>query len=441
MSVSVFVLDRKHRPLMPCRPARARRLLKSGRARVVKRFPFTIRLVDRLIENSDVQPVLVKFDPGSRETGIAVVRADGKRRHHALFFIDLVHRGSVIRECLSARRAFGRRRRSNLRYRAPRFLNRTKPQGWPAPSLRHRVDAVAAWAAKLIRLVPATGLVEELVKFDAQKLQNPEISGAEYQQGTLFGYEVREYLLEKFGKKCVYCSAENVPLNIEHVVPKARGGSNRLSNLALACVACNQKKGAQPVEVFLKDRPEVLERLKQQCRRSLSDAAAVNATRWSLLNALKTFELPVQTGSGALTIFNRSSLGIAKEHWLDALCAGRINAAHYPKSMGILEVRCTGRGSYQRTRLTKHGFPRGFLMRQKRVHGFATGDMVKAIVPSGKKAGVYQGRVAVRASGRFNIQTPEGVIQGISWRHCQLLSYNDGYGYAWLRRAPHSSPV
>lgn len=425
---------------MPCRPARARRLLKSGRARVVKRLPFTIRLVDRLIESSDVQPVLVKLDPGSRETGIAVVRADEKRRHHALFFIDLVHRGSVIRERLSARRAFRRRRRGNLRYRAPRFLNRTKPQGWLPPSLRHRVDTAIAWAAKLVRLVPVRGFVEELVKFDAQKLQNPEISGAEYQQGTLFGYEVREYLLEKYGRKCVYCGAENVPLNIEHVVPKARGGSNRISNLAIACAACNQKKGAQPVEVFLKDRPEVLKRLKQQCKCPLSDAAAVNATRWALFNALKTFGLPVETGSGALSKFNRSRFGVPKEHWLDALCAGRVNGVHYPTGMGILQVRCTGRGSYQRTRLDKYGFPRGFLTRQKRIHGFATGDMVKAVVPSGKKAGSYCGRVAVRASGSFNIQTTESVIQGIGWRHCQLLSFNDGYGYAWLRPAPHSSP-
>ena len=109
--------------------------------------------------------------------------------------------------------------------------------------------------------------------------------------------------------------------------------------------------------------------------------------------------------------------------------------------MGILQVRCTGRGSYQRTRLDKYGFPRGYLTRQKRVHGFATGDMVEVVVPSGKKAGTYRGRVAVRKSGYFNIQTPEGVIQGIGWRHCRLLSFNNGYGYAWLRPAPHPSPV
>mgnify|MGYP002982598262 CR=1 FL=1 len=441
MSVSVFVLDRKHRPLMPCRPARARRLLKSGRARVVRLFPFTIRLTDRLIEDSKLQPVLVKIDPGSRRSGFAVVRADEKGHHHALFFIELVHRGESIRDALTARRNCRRRRRGNLRHRAPRFLNRTKPKGWLPPSLRHRVDTTTAWVAKLMKLAPVTEIVEELVKFDTQKLQNPEISGNEYQQGTFFEYEVREYLLEKFGRKCVYCGAENVPLNIEHVVPKARGGSNRISNLVLSCVDCNQKKDAQPVDVFLKNRPEVLDRIKLGLKTPLRDAAAVNATRWSLFNALKAFGLPVETGSGALTKFNRHTFRVPKEHWLDALCAGRVNGVHYPEGMGILQVRCMGRGSYQRTRVDKYGFPRGYLTRQKRVHGFATGDMVEAVVPSGKKAGTYRGRVAVRARGCFVIQTPEGKVDGIGWRHCRLLSFNDGYGYAWLRPAPHSSPV
>lgn len=441
MSVSVFVQDRKHRPLMPCRPARARRLLKSGRARVVRLFPFTIRLVDRLLEDSSVQSVLVKIDPGSRQTGVALVRADEKAHHHALFFVNLVHRGESIRDALTARRNCRRRRRGNLRHRAPRFLNRTKPQGWLPPSLRHRVDTATAWVAKLVKLAPVTGIVEEFVKFDTQKLQNPEISGIEYQQGTLFEYEVREYLLEKFGRKCVYCGAENVSLNIDHVVPKARGGSNRISNLVLSCVNCNQKKDSQPVEVFLKNRPEVLDRIKRRLKTPLRDAATVNATRWSLFNALKAFGLPVETGSGALTKFNRHTFGVPKEHWLDALCAGRVNGVHYPEGMGILQVRCTGRGSYQRTRVDKYGFPRGCLTRQKRVHGFATGDMVKAVVPSGKKAGTYRGRVAVRARGCFVIQTPEGKVDGIGWRHCRLLSFNDGYGYAWLRPAPHSSPV
>ena len=197
--VRVFVLDKHHQPLMPCHAARARKLLKAGRARVHKLFPFTIRLVDREAKDSEVQPVLVKLDPGSKETGIALVREDEGKIHHALFFATLVHRGQAIRDQLTARRNFRRRRRSaNLRYRAPRFLNRTRREGWLPPSLQHRVDTTVSWVKRLAKLVPFTGIYQELVKFDMQLMTNPDISGVQYQQGELAGYEVREYLLEKF---------------------------------------------------------------------------------------------------------------------------------------------------------------------------------------------------------------------------------------------------
>ena len=73
-------------------------------------------------------------------------------------------------------------------------------------------------------------------------MQNPEISGIEYQQGTLQGYEIREYLLEKFGRKCCYCGKENIPLEIEHIIPKSRGGTNRIDNLCLACMNVTKRK-------------------------------------------------------------------------------------------------------------------------------------------------------------------------------------------------------
>ena len=115
---------------------------------------------------------------------------------------------------------------------------------------------------------------------------------------------------------------------------------------------------------------------------------------------------------------------------IDAACVGPVTAiTHW--NVPTLTVRATGRGSYQRTRLNRFGFPRGYLMRQKQVQGFQTGDLVQAQVPTGKKAGTYQGRVAIRATGSFNIQTPQGVVQGISHRHCRLLQRADGYGYTF----------
>lgn len=440
--MSVFVLDKRKKPLMPCSEKRARKLLASGRARVHQVMPFVIRLVGRTVEESAFQPVSIKLDPGSRTTGIALVREsetiDTKTGEiattaHVLNLFELTHRGRQISEALTARRQMRRRRRGNLRYRAPRFLNRgNKSKGWLAPSLQHRVDTTAAWVARLQRLAPVTGIAQELVCFDMQQMENPEISGVEYQQGTLAGYELREYLLQKWGRECAYCGAQNTPLQIEHIHPKAKGGSNRVSNLTLACQPCNHRKGAQDVRMFLAKDPKRLERILVQVKRPLKDAAAVNATRWALFNALKATGLRVTTGSGGRTKYNRSRQGIPKTHALDAACVGTTGAVTDWQKPTMI-IKATGRGSYQRTRLDKYGFPRGYLTRQKRIKGFQTGDMVKANITKGKKVGVHTGRVAIRATGSFNIQTSDGVVQGVSHRYCTVIQRADGYGYSWLK--------
>ena len=239
---------------------------------------------------------------------------------------------------------------------------------------------------------------------------------------------MREYLLEKWHRTCAYCGATNVPLEIEHIHPKSRGGSNRVSNLTLACQPCNQRKGNQPIEAFLKGRPARLNRIQAQAKAPLKDAAAVNATRWALFNVLKATGLPVETGSGGRTKYNRTRLDIPKTHALDAACVGAVDQVH-DWNRPVLAIKATGRGAYCRTRTFKNGFPRGFLMRQKRVHGFQTGDWVRAEVPTGKKAGVHLGRVAIRRTGSFNVQTPGGTVAGISYRHCRVLQRADGYGY------------
>ena len=427
--MKVFVLDKDHKPLMPCGPARARKLLKAGRARVHKLQPFTIRIVDRSLADSVVQKVVVKVDPGSKETGIAVVREDEEETHHALYFINLKHRGAAIRDALTSRRQLRRGRRSrNLRYRAPRFLNRSKPKGWLPPSLQHRVDTTLSWVNRLRRLAPVSGIAQELVKFDTQLMQNPDISGVEYQQGELAGYELKEYLLEKFGRRCVYCAKSGVPLNVEHIVPKARGGSNRLSNLAIACVECNQKKGARPIEEFLKGKPELLARIRKRLKTPLRDAASVNATRWALFEALRATGLPIRTGSGALTKYNRHCFGVPKEHWFDALCVGRINGVSYDSCMKVLNVSCTGRGQYKRTRTDKFGFPICHFMRTKRPHGVGLGDLVRMTVQKGKHPGIWTGRAFPSNDGRVVLILPEFRIWGRA-RNCSILSLSDGYGY------------
>jgi hypothetical protein len=215
----VFVLDKRKRPVMPCCEKRARPLLECGRAVVHRRYPFTIRLKDRV----DVEPVRVTLGPDSTTTGIAAVAdEDGNKPARVLCLFELAHRGRQISE--APRRAF-RRRSANLRYRLPRLDNRRKPQGWLAPSLQHRVDTCISWRKRLHRLAPVLALSVERVRFDMQLLENPEILGVEYQQGTLGGYEIREYVFEKFERHCAYCGITDVPPNLDHIHPRSRGGS------------------------------------------------------------------------------------------------------------------------------------------------------------------------------------------------------------------------
>ena len=424
----VFVLASGGAPLMPCHPARAREFLKEGRARIHQLFPFTIRLVDRL--KGDTQPIILKIDPGATRTGFALNRAakEDSTNQTTLHLAELTHRGEDIRARNKKRAGYRRRRRNtNLRYRAPRFKNRCRAPGWLPFSLIARVNNILSWVRRYGRLAPITAIEVESVRFDTQLLQNPQISGIEYQQGTLAGYEVREYLLQKWGRQCVYCGKENVPLQIDHIIPKGRG-SNRPSNLTIACQDCNQAKGNRPVEAFLADQPERLQKILAHIKEPLPASAVVNSTRKCLVGKLRETGLPIATFSGGLIKFNRATLSIPKAHELDAACVGRVTELK-AWAMPVFCIKATGRGSYQRTRVTKEGFPRGYLPRTKTVQGFRTGDLVKALVPKGNKRGSYTGRVAVRTSGFFNIQTQNGTVQGISHRHCRCIYRADGYTY------------
>ncbi|WP_030921291.1 RNA-guided endonuclease IscB [Streptosporangium amethystogenes] len=431
----MFVLDARGHPLDPCHPARARRLLAAGRAVVQRHTPFVIRLKDRSVTDSVVAGVQVGIDPGSKHTGLAVFTDRGGSRT-GRYAIQLDHRGALIRDRLASRAALRRGRRGrNLRYRAPRFLNRTKPKGWLAPSLRHRVETTMSQVARLTRWAPVTAVHMEKVSFDTHALSaGKPLEGVEYQQGTLAGYEVREYLLAKWGRACAYCSASGVPLNLDHIHPRSRGGSDRISNLTLACVQCNQTKNATPVQEFLKTSPALLAKILKQAKAPLRDAAAVNATRWALWRALEATGLSVHTASGGRTKWNRSRTGAPKSHTLDALHVGELETVTtWPST--VLVAKATGRGTYARTVPDRYGFLRLVRPRTKLHHGFQTGDLVRGHVPAGKKAGVHLGRVLVRSSGSFDITTRHGRVTGINHRHVRHLQRADGYGYTTQKEA------
>lgn len=420
----VFVIDTNKKPLNPIPPSRTRKLLNKGKAAIWRMYPFTI-ILKHAVTQTILKPLTVKIDPGSKFTGIAVLEGE-----NVIWGAEIEHRGYQIKQALESRRSLRRSRRNRkTRYRKARFENRQRSNGWLAPSLMHRVLTTETWIKRLMRFAPISEIVIESVKFDCQKLQNPEIEGTEYQQGTLFNYEVREYLLEKWGRKCTYCGKKDVPLQIEHIHPRSKGGTNQINNLCLACEKCNQKKGNKLIDQFLKKKPDLLERIKKQAVKPLKDAAAINSTRKKIVEVLSQL-LPITTGTGGQTKYNRSRLKLEKQHWIDASCVGEIEKLIFKTSQPLI-IKCNGHGIRQMCGTNKYGFPTRHRSRNQVHFGFVTGHIIKAVVTKGKKTGTYFGRVLCRKSGSFDIATKTGRIAGISYKFCLLVHKKDGYSYSF----------
>ncbi|MFI9822846.1 RNA-guided endonuclease IscB [Streptomyces sp. NPDC052013] len=435
------MLSRDGHPLMPCHPARARELLRRGRAAVARQVPFTIRLKDRTRAQSVVGGLQLRVDPGSKGTGF--VLTDEKQETNAegacvtvrrgLFSVELRHRGEQIRAHMQQRAGYRRRRRSaNRRYRPRRALNRTHAADWLPPSARHRVDTILSTGNRLCRWAPVTEIHVERAAFTSQPTRGP-----------LTGTDIRTYLRAAWNNACAYCDATGVPLNVEHVSPRSRGGSSRLSNLVIACVPCNRAKGSTPLEIFLAHRPDRLATILQQTEAPLHDAAAMNAMCRPLITALESLGRPVHTWSARLTKENRTTTGLPKSHTLDALSVGPLDHENGARIVRFAEqvhvARATGRGSYARTTPDRYGFPRLRRTRAKQHFGFVTGDLVRAVVPTGRWAGTWTGRVSVRARGQHSLMTPTGRIN-VSHQHLRLLQRGDGYGYGFASEGIASRP-
>ncbi len=424
----VFVVDANQTPLEPVHAGRARLLLKTGKAAVCRRYPFTICL-KRVVAQPIVAALRLKIDPGAQTTGLALVNDE---TGEVVWIAELTHRGQEIVTALQKRAARRRsRRQRKTRYRAPRFRNRRRKTGWLPPSLLSRLAQIETWVRRVMKFCHITAISVERVRFDTQAIQHPEITGQQYQQGSLFGFELREYLLEKFQRQCCYCKKKDIPLQIEHMVPRSRGGSNRASNLCLACQACNSAKGNQDVREFLQTHPERLARLLATAQTPLKDAAVVNSLRWAFYERLKRFGLPVEVGTGGRTKWQRTVRGLPKTHYWDAVCVGASTPVVLKASGKLvpLLIEASGHGKRQMCGVSDAGFPTRHRTRQRVHHGFESGDMVRAVVLKGKKTGRYTGRILVRASGYFDIQTGAGRVTGIAARFCSPLHRTDGYAY------------
>lgn len=354
MSQKVYVQDKNGQPLMPTKPAKARHMLDKNKAEVVQRQPFTIRLTYEIKGEKNEQQVTLGIDAGYSKVGFSAVSEDKE-----LISGEMELRSNISKR-LKARKNYRRNRRSrNTRYREPRFDNRKKEEGWLAPSIEHKKEAHIKLVEKIKEFIPVDRIVVEVAQFDQQKMQNPEISGEEYQQGTLQGYNIRNYLLEKFDRKCAYCGKDDIPLEIEHIVPKSRGGSDRVANLTISCHSCNQEKGNQTAKEF--GYPKI----QKQAEQPLKSTAFMNQVRWKIVN-----ELNCEHTYGYITKKKRLEQDLEKNHSNDAFVIAGGEKQQRAQQYSVQQNRRNNRS----LQLNRKGYGRS--IRRKR-YELQPGDIVR----------------------------------------------------------------
>ncbi len=401
MSKKIYVQDKNGKPLDSTNPARARKLLDKDRAKVAQREPFTIKIIDREKENSYTKDVTLGVDAGYKKVGFSAINEDEE------LISGVLELRNDISKKLEQRANYRRTRRSrNTRYRKPRFDNRKKEKSWLAPSIRHKLSSHIKLVNRLKEILPITKVIVEVAQFDQQKMQNPEIEGIKYQQGTLQGYNVRNYLLEKFNRQCVYCGKENVPLEVEHIIPKSRGGSDRVSNLTISCHNCNQEKDNQTAKEF--GYPEV----QNQAKETLKSTAFMNIVRWKIVNKLNcdyTF--------GHITKKKRIEQDLEKNHFNDAFVIAGGKSQKRCKSIKAIINRRNNR-SLQTNRKTY-----GISVRKQK-YSLSPGDLVK-----------YEGEIC-EVKGMFNygkwvrMEDSDGNIVNSNVKDVELVKYRKGLCFA-----------
>lgn len=403
----VYVLNIDGQPLMPTtRHGKVKHLLREGKAKVVKRCPFTIQL---LYNNTNyVQPINLGVDAGSKHIGLSATT-----KEKVLYEADVKLRDDIVK-LLSTRRQNRRTRRNRkTRYREARFNNRknSKPKGWLAPSIRQKIECHLKVVDDVTKILPISKIIVEVASFDIQKIKNPDISGTEYQQGSLLGFwNIREYVLCRDGHKCQCCKGKSKDkiLNVHHIESRKTGGDSP-NNLITLCETCHKGYHKGTVEL-----PKDIKR-----GTSFKDAAFMGIMRWTFYNKLKEIytakNIDVSLTYGYLTKNTRITNNLPKEHYVDARC---ISGNPLAKPLGYYyhqkKVRCHNR-QIHKTNILKGG-KRKLNQAPYLVKGFRLFDKVKY---QGKEYFIF-GR---RSSGFFDIRDLQGNKVNKGSINCKKLRF------------------
>ena len=448
---TVPVLDRYGQPLAPARPSRVRRWLESGRAhKVWVKGIFAVQLHDLDADSVVTGNFALNLDPGET-TGIAITResTDGKYRTIVGSY-EHQHRNNDIHHKMDDRRDHRRTRRSRLRRRQQRSDNRANARtaGRLPPSIQSIPDDAEALMQTTLRLYPTKHIRVEYLRFDTQLLQNPDVKGAEYQHGTLHGWQIRHYILHRDHWQCQYCdqpSTKTQPLTLDHIIPESRGGPTVVGNLVAACPRCNTKKSNQSLEDFLTDHPERLTRIQKQVDQMvpLTSAGHLNSVMPAMLRVLEDTGLPVTISDGASTAYTRHQLSIPKSHVNDAACldlptkvnnhSGPVTVLKRQRRHNRQSISCDANGSpaskhfpnYSRLPRSTQGYttPPAHSAGPRHLNGIRSGDIVRIYHHTGQ---THTGRATLKLKAkRVHIKTKDNPTVTAPASRTRLAAYGD----------------
>ena len=382
----IYVINIKGKPLMPCSEKKARVLLKSNKAKIYQREPFTIQLLFEC-ENK-TQEINLGIDCGSVTIGISATTKE-KELYSAEYELR-----KDISDLLSDRRMYRRMRRNRLRYRKPRFLNRVKSKhkGWLAPSVENKIDNHIKIIQKIHKILPISKIILEIANFDIQKLNNPDINKWDYQKGDRFGFEnIKSYVLHRDNYTCQHCKGKSKDnrLEVHHIIYRSNGGSDNQENLTTLCKSCHDKVHNNEIELNLKG-----------IKKKYKDATFMNIMKNSLYQRLSQIYSNVNVTYGYITKQLRYEHNLPKEHRVDARCiSGNPTSKPLPYWYFMKQVRKRNR-QIHKANILKGGVKK-LNQAKYNVLGFRLFDKVKY---EGKEYFIF-GR---RNSGFFDIRDLQG---------------------------------
>ena len=405
----VYVLNKNGEALMPCKPRKARVLLKEKKAKVVNRTPFAIQLLYG--SSGYKQPVNLGVDAGSHYIGLSATT------HKKELFKATVELRQDISGLLESRKILRRNRRNKLRYRPARFNNRGK-KGKLAPSIQHKIDCHLTIIKRICNIIPIENIIVETAEFDIHKLKNPEVYGVEYQHGDGEGfYNVKSAVLSRDNYTCQICGVKQAKLEVHHIRSRSEGGSNRMDNLVVLCKDCHAKVHTGELDFTKKVK-------------SFKHSSHMNIMRKRLVQSLKNEFSNVFETFGYLTKYVREKLGLVKSHCNDAfIISHNLDAEQSDVEYLYKKVRRHNR-QIHKSKPSKGG-------KRKRnqspyiVNGFRRYDKVmynnKECFITGK-----------RSSGYFQLKTFDGTVisQGISSKRLKLLEPIKGWLIDWRLAIP-----